>query len=437
MRGAAAAFGARASGAALALASLLPASPASALTRDEVAKKYAPVFFQEVRDKRDLQTAYDFDGNWAGDDNGENVSCVDDPGSCAATSPCKGGGCKLVGTVYYTVIETWSHWFVQYLPYHPLDVKVTNGHEHDTETVFVAVAKNVGGKDALQVMETQFHGSWFTYADASVTANAKAPDGPIHVDATGHPMVYQQQVGHGICGGFSAPNYLFPDLQLTCDHAATPHVDRTGVVYRPDLPAAEPVVLDGKAVEAGYAMVEILTSFWARKSEVGPGKTYKELVDFDGERCDVLACPKQFGGPLMGDEGDSPSFPWNQASGPGVDATGDQFFDPAFTMSRRLTFPQPIALEYCHNPYVGIVAGCSEDNPIPPETPAAAPASSPPPPEPTTSAPVDGEPAAQTGCACSQTKTADAGNAPAAFGMLYVAAIAAALSRRSSGTRRP
>src|SRR5436189_291228 len=145
------------------VAALVAAAPASAITRDEVAKKHAPVFYQEVRDKtRDLYTAYDFDGNWAGDDNEENVACV-----------------------------------------------------------------------------------------------ADATNGSIHVDAQGLPQVYSQQVGHGLCGGFSPPNNLFPDLQLTCNHGEAPHIAGTGIVYRPDLAAAQPVVADGKAVDAGYAMVEI------------------------------------------------------------------------------------------------------------------------------------------------------------------------------------
>ena len=35
-------------------AALASAGPAAAAPRDDVAKKYAPVFFEEVRDKRDL-----------------------------------------------------------------------------------------------------------------------------------------------------------------------------------------------------------------------------------------------------------------------------------------------------------------------------------------------------------------------------------------------
>jgi MYXO-CTERM domain-containing protein len=347
------------------VAALVAAAPASAITRDEVAKKHAPIFYQEVRDKtRDLYTAYDFDGNWAGDDNEENVACVADAKKCAPSSPCAGGKCGVIGTVYFTVIETSTHWFVQYMPYHPRDTKATNGHEHDTESVLVVVAKDATIPEGkLQAIETRFHTEWFAYADASVKAAAKTPNGSIHVDAQGHPQVYSQQVGHGLCGGFSPPNNVFPDLQLTCNHGEAPPIAGTGVVYRPDIPVAQPVVADGKAVDAGYAMVEIFTSFWARRSEIGPGKTFKDAVDYAGDRCNVLACPKAFGGAFMGDGGESPSGPWNQEGGAGVTAVGSQFFDPAYTMSKRLGFPEPFSLDYCHNPYVGISDKCPSTPP--------------------------------------------------------------------------
>src|SRR5262245_13215937 len=107
-----------------ALVVLLAAGPAAAATpRAEVARRFAPVFLQEVRDGRDLYSAFDFDGNWAGEDNSENLACALDADRCVS-SPCAGGACPLVGTVYFTVIESQTHWFIHYLPYHPVDAKL-------------------------------------------------------------------------------------------------------------------------------------------------------------------------------------------------------------------------------------------------------------------------------------------------------------------------
>src|SRR5438132_1099348 len=98
---------------------MLP-SLAGAVPRDEVARHWAPVLYQETHDPlKDLFTAFDFDGNWNGDDNAENMQCQGG-GNCPSPN-CNNRGCPLVATVYYTVIETPSHWFIQYMPYHPLD----------------------------------------------------------------------------------------------------------------------------------------------------------------------------------------------------------------------------------------------------------------------------------------------------------------------------
>ncbi len=327
---------------ALFVLSLLP-SLAVADTRDDVARHYAPIIYQETNDARkDHFAAFDYDGDWVGTNNLENL-----------------GAFPLVGTVYYSVIETTTHWFVQYMPYHPVDWKVTNGHEHDTESMLAVVAKAGGGLGQLQALEMRFHIEWLDYADAGVTNGAGVVRGPIHFDATsGRPAVYSQMVGHGICGGFSPPNFLFPDLALVCDHAAAPHIAQTGLVYSPDLPAVMPTIVSGAATPAGYALVDLRATVWPHIHEIGAGHAFKSAIDYQGARCNQYACPTQFGGDWNGDNGTSPGEPWVQEGGPGSPATGEQFFDPAYAFSKRLGFPQPFALVYCYNPYLGVDDSC-------------------------------------------------------------------------------
>ncbi len=352
---------------AIALAAALAVTTAArAAPRDDLARHWAPILYQEAHDPlKDLFAAFDFDGDWDGDNNAENMTCFGG-GGCPSKS-CDMGGCPLVATVYYTVIETATHWFVQYMPYHPLDWKLTNGHEHDTESILLVVLKDGSPFGAAQAMETRFHTSWLDYAadNAGVGDGAGGVDGPIHWNqSTGRPMVYSQMVGHGLCGGFSPPNYVFPDLALTCDGKTPPHIDKDGVVYSPDLPATMPTVQSG-SVMAGYNLVELAGSVWPHIHEIGGGKAFKDAIDYRGERCGMglPACPTMFGGDWEGDEGASPGEPWAQPGGSGVSADGDQFFDPAYTMSKRLKFPPPFSLEYCWNPYVGVVTGCASDTP--------------------------------------------------------------------------
>jgi hypothetical protein len=341
------------------------AGSALAATRDQVAQHYAPVIYQETNDPiKDLYTAFDFDGNWNGDDQQENMECWSDSTKCNTSdnpnSACAGQKCPLIATVYYTVIETDTHWFVQYMPYHPLDWKVTNGHENDTESIFAVVNKSGGPLGTLQAMETRFHIYWYQYSnDPNVGTAGDNVDGPIHFDPTsGRPAVYSQMVGHGLCGGFSPPNRLFPDLSLTCNHNDTPHIDQTGVIYSPDIAAAMPTVVSNTTVMAGYNLVELLGSVWPHIHDIGPGKAFQSAINYQGERCAMFTCPTQFGGNWEGNEGTSPGEPWAQPGGNGVSADGDQFFDPAYTMSKRLNFPAPFSLNYCYNPYLGIADTC-------------------------------------------------------------------------------
>ena len=92
--------------------------------------------------------------------------------------------------------------------------------------------------------------------------------------------------------------------------------------------------------------------------EIGGNKAFQSAIDFTGERCASYTCPTQFGGAWNGDEGTPPGEPWAQSGGNGVNAVGDQFFDPAYTMSKRLLLPQPFSTSYCYNPYLGVPDGC-------------------------------------------------------------------------------
>src|SRR5262249_20189359 len=122
---------------------------------------------------------------------------------------------------------------------------------------------------------------------------------------------------------------------------------------------AMPQVVDKTTVTAGYTLVPLDASVVPHWGEIGAGKAFKDAETFAGERCAMLACPKGYGGNWEGDEGVSPGEPWAQEGGKGVSAAGDQFFDPAYTMSKRLGFPMPFALDYCYNAYLGIDLPCA------------------------------------------------------------------------------
>jgi hypothetical protein len=84
--------------------------PPTALTQTakddrELAARFAPVFYQGIGDNQrsDYITNFDFDGDWAGDNNWDHVANKRYP---------------LKAYVYYSVVETRTHYFIHYAIFH-------------------------------------------------------------------------------------------------------------------------------------------------------------------------------------------------------------------------------------------------------------------------------------------------------------------------------
>ena len=67
---------------------------------------WAPVIYQDTDSSSpvaDYLTRFDYDGNWRADDNWDNL---------------QNANSFLGASVYYWVVETDSHWFVEYALFH-------------------------------------------------------------------------------------------------------------------------------------------------------------------------------------------------------------------------------------------------------------------------------------------------------------------------------
>ena len=104
-----------------------------------LAEHYAPVVFQESRSTvLDFITKFDYDGDWKGDNNWRNAYLYDLPGH-----------------VYYSVIESTSHYFITYAFYHARDYTARpyegfapkTEHENDMEGLH---GHDREGRDALR-----------------------------------------------------------------------------------------------------------------------------------------------------------------------------------------------------------------------------------------------------------------------------------------------
>jgi len=180
----------------------------------EWASLFAPVFYQALGDKprNDYITNFDFDGDWRGDNNWNNVENSQFP---------------LKAYVYYSVLETSSHIFLHYAVFHPRDYKggerrgailstlIQEGakrggkydptglaeesvlaHENDMEGCLLVVAKSGTEPKSARVVyvETLHHNVFSRYVTGK-----PIPQGfePIEMDGQ-QVLLYVEPKGHGI-----------------------------------------------------------------------------------------------------------------------------------------------------------------------------------------------------------------------------------------------
>ncbi len=180
------------------------------LSDTEIATLFAPIFYQALGDKprSDYITSFDFDGDWKGDNNWNNLANKD---------------FSLKAFIYYSVVETATHYFVHYAVFHPRDYKggerkgailseliregakrggkydptgladeATLAHENDMEGTLVVVKKNGSDLSQAQVIfvETLHHNNFARYQAGEETSR--------FVLEGQHPLLYIEPKGHGI-----------------------------------------------------------------------------------------------------------------------------------------------------------------------------------------------------------------------------------------------
>ena len=299
----------------LALAACAPVTPSvQHPTRAQLAlaEHYAPVIYHGTASDQDYLTRADFDGDWISNNNWENQPTGD-----------------LSAYVYYSVVETETHWFIFYSLFHPRDYekhpcKEGGCHENDLESVQLAVLKDGTEFGRLQAMETLAHNSIYLYpVDDEVQGGYLKPDGRVRWE-DGHPVIYVEPYGHGIRG---------KRINLGGHH----------LVYRVGEEAQRPQGLDG---EVTYRLISIYDTLWQRRDSIGDGKTFDRKF-FYGRN--IL--PAAFDGDTWGFDKANTPWGYSQARGRKLHR-GDWFLDPAKAMAFHATFPEPFSHRYVANPYL-------------------------------------------------------------------------------------
>jgi len=291
-------------------------TPASAAVTDhDLALRWAPIHYQDT-DSSDYDADYlspvNFDGDW---DTLNNWEHQDDSVS------------RLVGTAYFSVVETSTHWFLVYSFYHPRDWTEFDPfgvltHENDMEGVLLTVRRDGSTYGRLEAMVTVAHSDFYSYVPAGspYTSGRESVDGTVIMRAYNgypHPTTRQEAKGHG---AYAWNGTDFPGGD--------------GVVYYPS--GTGEVPSGGNDRSVGYQLVDTFATggLWARRYD---SVTYASWGTFRGDDGVDNAANTAWGWDDHDDGSDLPR---------GLLAT-----DPAYLVSRYFAGEGTFSLSYTRNTY--------------------------------------------------------------------------------------
>lgn len=307
-----------------------------------LAEHYAPFIAQETwfTPEADFPVRFDYDGNWKGDDNWENLAS----GSTQAF-------------VYYAAIESETHWFLIYNFYHPRDYSdiciVGTCHENDNEGIILTVRKDGKKYGRLEVMETLAHNNVYSFTnDSRIKKGLHDIDGKLELFDKTRPVIFIEAGGHGIYGS-DARDSLFSAGKMQFK-------DNTGVTYIYKGIAEKPVHPNDRNV--GYALLPIYDEWWPRGNQDSdrPNETFENFFTYEpfggrpGAKAKFIA--GAFRGRTASDNMAKPFWAWHdrRSRDKKVLNTGQWALDPAYAVSVNLRFPAdlPVSTRYVFNPYL-------------------------------------------------------------------------------------
>lgn len=307
-------------------------------------ENYAPFIAQETwfEPKADFLARFDYDGNWNGADNWENLQT----GSSKAF-------------VYYAVMETETHWFLIYNFFHPRDYSdfcvVGTCHENDNEGLILTVRKDTSKFGKLEVMETLAHNNVYSFTNNSAIKNGVHNiDGKVEFYENSHPIIFIEAGGHGIYSSDSKSS-LFSAAKMEFKQ-------NTGVTYVYNQKAENPNYANDRNVS--YALLPIYDEWWMKGSQESnrANETFDEFYVYEpfGNRpnASVKYISGAFHGRTASKNMAKPFWAWfdRRTRDKKVLNTGQWALDPAYSVSANLKFPNklPVSLEYVFNPYLNL-----------------------------------------------------------------------------------
>jgi hypothetical protein len=330
----------------------------------QIAAQFAPIVYQGLGSylRADYITNFDFDGDWKGDNNWDNLDNRSYP---------------LRAYVYYAVSETPTHYFVHYAFFHPRDYKgdlaqsqlleliiaeglkqagrdptgglaedVALSHENDLEGCLVVAEKRGAdlARAEVKYVETMAHNNYFKYCPDEGRAGICEA-----IEMKGNrPLIFVEPKGHG------PSRYSGSRQQLK--------VSINGVmIYSYTGRAEEPDRVKEKSI--GYDLISIYDTLWMRAKQ-GKNETYGEAFNYqtraflkyqlNGPAKKVEKNLGSLGAVFRGDDGfkNKARAPWawyddSERERP----RGEWFFDPASVIARHFDLGQEFSRAYLYNPF--------------------------------------------------------------------------------------
>ena len=168
----------------------------------QLALRWAPIHVQYVckngkdglNGRADYITAVDYDGDWDMNNNWENLAHKKD---------------SLVAYVYYSIVQTSTHWFINYAFFHPRDwsnkfiIKAFDTHENDLEGQLSIIKRpNIASDTSYGKflgMISVFHSGFYPFSNILNGKNQKVKKMEFwQIGNQLHPVTCQQSRGHGL-----------------------------------------------------------------------------------------------------------------------------------------------------------------------------------------------------------------------------------------------
>lgn len=301
----------------------------------DLAYYHAPIHYQDTNSsnyRADYITRFDYDGNMIAIDNWEHLT----------SSP-------LAAHVYYSVVETYTHWFITYGFFHPRDwsdeILHSQEHENDMEGLLSIVRKDGTLYGRLEGMITVAHEDFYSYipSGSPLRNGHETVDGALTMqayDRSVHPLTNQEDQGHGIKAFPYAGNFLTGN-------------GGDGIIYYPSRTVAK-VPRSGNDRHVDYMLIDFFApgGLWQRQLDEAPlsrnqAMTFATWGTIKGD--EEGGCGDGFPRYCVSD---SPHTPWGwDDSDDGPTYVGEMALDPAHLTAHYFRGLGNFSMKYLRNRY--------------------------------------------------------------------------------------